>query len=275
MSEKEENKSWIKKIASALSNEPRSKKELIDILREGASRNLVDRNSLAMIEGVLEVHEQKAKEIMIPRSQMITIDYDLPIKEIIKIVINSGHSRFPVIGENKDTVIGILLAKDLLTYYFHNKKLILKDILRIAECIPESKRLDNLLQDFRHKRNHMAIVVDEYGALTGLITIEDVIEQIVGDIEDEHDAIDAPVMRKRADNSYSVKALTTLEEFNEVFNTNFSDNEVETIGGFILKKFGHLPIKGETVKVDNLVFKILKADDRRIFLIQVIPQKTF
>lgn len=264
-------KTWLEKITHAITGEPQTKEEIVEVLRDGVERELLTQSSLTMLEGVLDVHDLRVKDVMVPRSQIIIVKNTMHLEEIVDIVSKSGHSRFPVIGENKDEILGILLAKDLLSFAFSpNKKFNLRDMLRNAEFIPESRRLDALLQDFRTKRNHMAVVVDEYGGITGLITIEDVIEQIVGDIADEHDAIDAPTIQKKVDNTFSIKALTTLEEFNEYFETNIESNEVETIGGFLMKKFGHLPKNGESIIIGEFVFKVVKADSRRIHLLEVI-----
>ena len=267
------NKSWLEKITQIFTGEPKTKEDLIEVLREGANKEIVNHHSLNMMEGVLEVHELRVRDVMIPRSQMVIVKNDMDLQAIIDTVSNSGHSRFPVIAENKDEVVGILLAKDLLNYAFNNEKFSLNNILRSAEFIPEGKRLDTLLQDFRKKRNHIAIVVDEYGGVTGLITIEDVIEQITGDIEDEHDAIEAPLIKKRVDGSFNIKALTELEEFNEYFHADLEDQSVETIGGLLLKKFGRLPEKNETIEIDKFLFKILRSDSRRILSIQVKIKK--
>jgi magnesium and cobalt transporter len=268
-------RSWLEKLGQVLAGEPRDRNELIEIIRDAAERRLLDLNSLGMIEGILQVPELRVRDIMIPRSQMIVIEQDMPLDKILPIVITTVHSRFPVIGENKDEVLGILLAKDLLAYAFDNKikAFNIRDVLRAAVFVPESKRLDVLLQEFRHNRNHMAIVVDEYGGVTGLVTIEDVLEQIVGDIEDEYDTEDDQLIKKYNENSYTVKALTPIEEFNEFFNCDLDDKDVDTIGGLITREFGHLPKRGESVELDAYRFKILRADNRRIHLLQVTPKK--
>ena len=259
-------------MGQALAGEPRDRSELVEILRDATERQLLDPKSLDMIEGVLEVPELRVRDIMIPRSQMVVIEEDMPLQAILPIVMTTVHSRFPVIGDNKDEVLGILLAKDLLAYAFGEKKPFnIKEILRPAVFVPESKRLDVLLQEFRLNRNHMAVVVDEYGGVTGLITIEDVLEQIVGDIEDEYDTDEAQYIRKYSERSFAVRALTPIEDFNEYFSTDFQDKEADTIGGLVLREFGHLPKRGESIEISKFRFKVLRADSRRIYLMQVSP----
>lgn len=268
-------RSWLEKLGQILSGEPKDRQELIEVIRDAAERHLLDLNSLGMIEGILQVPELKVREIMIPRSQMVVIEQDMPLEQILPILITTVHSRFPVIGENKDEILGILLAKDLLAYTFgnHLKPFNIRDVLRPVVFVPESKRLDVLLQEFRHNRNHMAIVVDEYGGVTGLITIEDVLEQIVGDIEDEYDTDDDQLIKQYNDDAYAVKALTPVEDFNKYFNTQLNGKDVDTIGGLITREFGHLPKRGESVEIQGFRFKILRGDKRRIHLLQVIPLK--
>jgi magnesium and cobalt transporter len=241
------------------------------MLRDAAERHLLDLNSLGMIEGVLEVPSLRVRDIMIPRSHMTVIEQHLPLADILPIVIETVHSRFPVIGENKDEIVGILLAKDLLTYAFGHKEsdFRLSELLRPAIFIPESKRLDVLLQEFRRNRNHMAIVVDEYGGVTGLVTIEDVLEQIVGEIEDEYDTDDAELIKKYHNNSYAVKALTPIETFNEYFHAALEDGEMDTIGGLVMHEFGRFPTRGESIDIRGYSFKVLRADNRRVHLFQV------
>ncbi len=270
-------KTWLEKLGTLLGGEPKDRSDLVEILRDATERHLLDSNSLGMIEGVLEVPELRVRDMMIPRSQMVVIEQDMTLQQILPIVITTVHSRFPVIGENKDEVLGILLAKDLLSFAFgKEQKFNIREILRPAVFVPESKRLDVLLQEFRKNRNHMAVVVDEYGGVTGLITIEDVLEQIVGDIEDEYDTDEDHFIKRYSDTSHAVKALTPIEEFNDYFGTSFDNKEVDTIGGLVLSEFGHLPKRGETIEVAGLKFKILRADNRRIYLLQVtsnIPNK--
>lgn len=267
-------RTWLEKIGQVLAGEPRDRQELLEILRDATERRLLDLNSLGMIEGILQVPELRVRDIMIPRSHMIVIEQDMPIDQILPIVITTVHSRFPVIGENKDEILGILLAKDLLTYAFGNptKPFNIREVLRPAVFVPESKRLDVLLQEFRRNRNHMAVVVDEYGGVTGLVTIEDVLEQIVGDIEDEYDTDDDQLIRKYKENTFILKALTPVEDFNEFFNAHLDDKEADTIGGLVTRVFGHLPKRGESVEVNGFIFKVLRGDNRRIHLLQVTPQ---
>jgi len=240
------------------------------VLRSCYERNLLDADALSMIEGVLQVSEMQARDIMVPPSQMDVIDIKESPDQFIPTVIQTGHSRFPVIGESKDNVIGILLAKDLLRYYAGEEEFDVREMLRPVVFIPEAKPLNVLLKDFRRNRNHMAIVVDEYGGVAGMITIEDVIEQIVGDIEDEYDFDDVEdnIVQDKG-GQYRVKALTEIADFNTVLGTHYSDQDVDTIGGLVLARFGRVPKRGEQVSFDNLVFKVLHADSRRIHLLQV------
>lgn len=266
----ETSSSWLKRISQALSKSPKSREQLIHLLREAQRLGSLDADSLRMIEGVLQVSEMCVSEIMLPRSEMIVIHKDATYEEILPIAIKSGHSRFPVIGENKDEVIGILLAKDLLNYRLdeESERFSMKDFLRPAVFIPENKRLGILLNEFRKSRNHIAIVVDEYGGVSGLVSIEDVLEQIVGDIEDEHDVDKDVYIRKHKENAYSVKAITPIEEFNHFFNTQLKDDEYDTIGGLVLQGFGHLPKRGETITIEGISFKVLRANSRRIQVLQ-------
>lgn len=268
-------RSWLEKIGQILAGEPRDRNELIEILRDAAERRLLDLNALGMIEGILQVPELRVRDIMIPRSHMVVIEQEMPLDQILPTVITTIHSRFPVIGENKDEILGILLAKDLLSYTFDNleKPFNIREILRPAVFVPESKRLDVLLQEFRRNRNHMAVVVDEYGGVTGLVTIEDVLEQIVGDIEDEYDTDDDQLIKKYNKNTYAIKALTPIEDFNDYFSATLEDKELDTIGGLVTREFGHLPKRGETVEISGYRFKVLRADSRRLHLLQVIPLK--
>lgn len=262
-----DSRSWSERISQLFSGKPQNREQLITLLRHLQQKDLIDADSLRMIEGVLQVSEMCVSEIIIPRAEMVVIPKDAHFEEISSIVIKSGHSRFPVIGENKDEVVGILLAKDLLEYQT-NERFSLKDILRPPVFIPESKRLNILLHEFRKNRQHIAIVVDEYGGVSGLITIEDVLEQIVGDIEDEHDIDKDTPIRKHKKNYYSIKAITPIEEFNEFFNVNLKDDEFDTIGGLVSKSFGHLPKRGETITIEGIPFTVLRANNRRIQLLQ-------
>jgi magnesium and cobalt transporter len=254
----------LERIGAILMREPEDRDQLLELLQSSYERNLMDADALAMIEGVLQVSELQARDIMVPRAQMDVVDIGDTPEVFLPKVIESGHSRFPVIGENKDDVIGILLAKDLLRYYAGHESNV-REMLRPAVFIPESKRLNVLLKDFRRARNHMAIVVDEYGGVAGLVTIEDVLEQIVGDIEDEYDfdETEAQIMLDR-NGLYRVKAQTSIEDFNSTFGTEFSDDEYDTIGGLLLNRFGRLPKRGEEIELDGLRFRVQRADSRRL-----------
>lgn len=263
---------WLERLNQALLIEPRDREHLITLLRSAQKRNLLDADALSMIEGVLNVSQMQVRDVMIPRAQMIVVDEEAAPEEILPIVVESAHSRFPVIGDNRDEVVGILLAKDLLSYFASQDKndFNIRDMLRPAVFIPESKRLNVLLKDFRASRNHMAIIVDEYGGVAGLVTIEDVLEQIVGDIEDEHDFEHDLYIVKHNENRYTVKAITPIDEFNKDFNTQFSSEEFDTIGGLLIKEFGRVPKRGEEAGIGRFKFKILRADSRRTHLLQLI-----
>ncbi|HWQ39286.1 MAG TPA: transporter associated domain-containing protein [Burkholderiales bacterium] len=256
--------SWLERLGALLMREPEDREQLVELLQRSYERNLLDADALAMIEGVMQVSEMQARDIMVPRAQMDVIDVNEPIEKIIAQAIETAHSRFPVIDENKDDVIGILLAKDLLRYYT-DKDFDLREMLRPAVFIPESKRLNVLLKDFRSNRNHIAIVVDEYGGVAGLVTIEDVLEQIVGDIEDEYDfdETEANIIRDRQ-GQYRVKAQTEIADFNAAFGTEFSDEDFDTVGGLVLAHLGRLPKRGEQFRIGNLSVKVLRADSRRL-----------
>jgi magnesium and cobalt transporter len=259
------NKTWLDRLIRAFGAEPQDREQLLETLREAQQRNLFDNYALAMIEGVFAVMDEQVRDVMVPRSQMVVVEKDASFEEILQIVTPSGHSRFPVIGDSRDEVVGILLAKDLLQYAVSdNERFDLQDILRPAVFIPESKRLNTLLKEFRTSRNHMAIVVDEYGGVAGLVTIEDVLEQIVGEIDDEHDTEEDPNIRPDGDDRYLVKALTEIDEFNEYFNAAFDDEEFDTIGGLILGHLGHMPKRGEEVDIGDFHFTVLGADSRRL-----------
>jgi len=268
-------RSWLERLSFALLGEPKDREQLVELLRDAQQRNLLDPDALAMIEGVLQVAEMQVRDIMVPRAQMVAVERDAQLDTILPVVTESAHSRFPVIGENRDEVVGILLAKDLLAYCGPDgvKDFSVRDILRPAVFIPESKRLNVLLKEFRASRNHMAIVVDEYGGVAGLVTIEDVLEQIVGEIVDEHDIEEDAYIKKHNDNVYAVKALTPIEEFNNYFSSSFSDAEFDTIGGLVMHRFGRLPRRGEVISIDRFRFKVLNADSRRIHLLQMTERR--
>jgi magnesium and cobalt transporter len=263
--------SWAARIKQALMQVPSDTEQLLDMLRAVQHRNLFDSDALAMIEGVLQVDDMQVRDIMIPRSQVVVLARDASPDELLRTIVESGHSRFPVIGDSRDEVIGILLAKDLLLYAFERTdgRLNVRDLLRPAIFIPESKRLNVLLKEFRSSRNHMAIVVDEYGGVAGMVTIEDVLEQIVGEIEDEHDVEEEDTIRKHSEVHYTIKALTPVEDFNEYFNLSLSDEEFDTIGGLVVHEIGHLPKRGERVVIGSLLFKVLRADSRRVHMLQL------
>jgi magnesium and cobalt transporter len=259
---------WLEKLGALLMREPEDREQLGELLRASYQRNLLDSDALTMIEGVLQVSEMQARDIMVPRAQMDVIDIGDSPDKFIPLVIQAAHSRFPVVEKNKDDVIGILLAKDLLRFYAGEEEFNVRDMLRPAVFIPESKRLNVLLKDFRASRNHMAIVVDEYGGVAGLVTIEDVLEQIVGDIADEYDfdeTADDIIAEKNG--AWRVKATTEIGKFNEVFGTRYSDETNDTIGGLLLARFGHMPKRGEQLAVGDIHFKVLRADSRRLHLL--------
>ncbi len=267
-----DHRNWLERLGKSLRTEPADQAQLLELLHNAERRQLIDSSALSMIEGALQVSHMQARDIMIPRSQMVTLNEQSTIEEMLDVIVRSGHSRFPVISDKKDTVIGILLAKDLLRYLnpAHSLPFVLTDVLRPAVLVPESKRLNVLLNEFRHNRNHMAIVVDEYRAVAGLITIEDVLEQIVGEIDDEHDTeeVDNAILEKRPGH-YTIKALTPIEEFNEHFNASLSNDDVDTIGGLISKTLGRLPNPGDEVTIDRFHFTVIKADSRRIHLLEM------
>lgn len=267
---------WLERLGALLLREPEDREQLVELMHSAYERNLLDADALSMIEGVLQVSEMQVREIMIPRSQMDVIDINDPPEKFIPFVIETAHSRFPVVDKNKDDVIGILLAKDLLRYYA-GEEFNVRDMLRPAIFIPESKRLNVLLKEFRSNRNHIAIVVDEYGGVAGLVTIEDVLEQIVGEIEDEYDFDETEdnIIRDRS-GRYRVKALTEISDFNEIVGTDFSDEEYDTVGGLVVSHFGRLPKRGEQIVFSGLKFQVLRADSRRLhtLLVERVPAES-
>ena len=270
-------RSWFERFAQALSGEPRNQTALVEILRDAERRDVLGPDALSMIEGALAVGDMRVRDIMVPRAQMVVIEAGKPPEEFVGAVVESGHSRFPVIGDSRDEVEGILLAKDLLAYFSRNGgrhgggRFDLDDAMRPAVHIPESKRLNVLLREFRASRNHMAIVVDEYGGVSGLVTIEDVLEQIVGEIDDEHDTGDEGLIGAHRDGEFTVKAHTPIEDFNEYFGSTFDDEEVDTVGGLVVRAFGHLPSRTEQVTFDGFRFTVVRADKRRIHLLRARP----
>jgi len=269
------NKSFLRKVMQALTPEPKNKDQLVDVLNDAQNRDLINTETKQMIQGVLDVSEMRVREIMIARSQMVTIDINHKLEEFLPIILESGHSRFPVINEDIDHIEGILLAKDLLAFSFNSQSsdFCLKDIIRPAIIVPESKKVEPLLKEFRSDRYHMAIVVDEYGGVSGVITIEDILEQIVGEIEDETDDEIEEEIKHLAGNVYLVKALTELSDFNEYFNCKFNESDADTIGGIVLHQFNHMPQKGELLTVGHFEFKVLVADSRRMQMLQVSVTK--
>lgn len=277
--------SWFaflaKHLKQRLTNKPENKDQILAILQEAEQQSLLNTDTLLMLESVLQFSEMKVRDIMIPRNQMTTVSIDAEWDELVQIVHDSGHSRFPVLGSHRDEVIGILHAKNLITYQKIPptpplikgerviKKFLLKDILKPVMFVPESKHLDILLKEFRRNRNHMAIVVDEYGSICGFVTIEDLIEQIVGDIEDEFDIDEDAYIKNHSGNEYILKAHMPIEEFNDYFNTDFEMDEFDTVGGMILKKLAHMPKKGEKICINEYNFKVISADTRRIKLLQL------
>jgi magnesium and cobalt transporter len=262
---------WLKRITQSMSGEPRDIAELVEYLREASARDLFDGDALVMLEGVLAVADMQVRDIMVPRSQMVFVERDERPDKLIDLVVESGHSRFPVIGEDRDQILGILLAKDLLRLKSTGEEdFEIREYMRPVVFVPESKRLNVLLKEFRRSHNHIAMVVDEYGGVCGLVTIEDVIEQIVGEIDDEHDVEEDQDIRKERPREFTVRALTPIEEFNRYFAAAFSDEEYDTIGGMLMQEFGRLPRRGETIKVGEFEFRILRADRRRIDLLRVI-----
>ncbi|SHE87717.1 magnesium and cobalt transporter [Modicisalibacter ilicicola DSM 19980] len=269
-------KSWLEKLFSGFfndSDEPNTRDELLTFLREAGPRLGLDQDALTIIQGAFQISDQQTREVMIPRSQVTAIAIDQPPEEYLPVIFETGHSRYPVVGENLDEVLGILLVKDLLPMLQEGGEgerrwVDLRDVIRPAMFIPESKRLNSLLKEIRSTHNHMAIVVDEYGGTAGIVTIEDILEQIVGDIEDEHDTDEDDDIRDMGDGSFSIRALTPIEEFNERFDTHFSDDEFDTVGGLVMQGFGHLPRRGEYTDLKGWRFTVLGADNRRIRLLQ-------
>lgn len=269
-------KSWLEKLFNAFSSdsdEPNSRDELLVFLREAAAKLRLDPDALTIIEGAFQISDQQTREVMIPRSQVTAIGIDQAPEDYLPVIFETGHSRYPVIGENLDEVLGILLVKDLLPLLQVNDgerdRIALRDVIRPAMFIPESKRLNSLLKEFRDTHNHMAVVVDEYGGTAGIVTIEDILEQIVGDIEDEHDTDEEDDIRDMGDGSFAIRALTPIDDFNDRFNTEFSDDEFDTVGGLVMQRFGYLPRRGEQAHLGEWRFTVLGADNRRIRLLQV------
>lgn len=262
---------WLKRIPGFFRQPPDERAQLVESLHDAESRNIIDPDTVAMMEGALLVSEIKVRDIMVPRSEIVYIEEDARPAEFFSRLIESGHSRFPVFDSKRENIIGILLAKDLLAMTQHDEQdFDIDDIVRPVSFIPESKRLNILLREFREKRNHLAIVVDEYGGISGLVTIEDVIEQIVGEIDDEHDLADDDNIRRHRDQRYTVKARTSIEEFNEFFETEWQTDEFDTVGGLVIHELGHVPNRGEEIDYHGFNIKVLRADRRRVRLLRVI-----
>ena len=267
--------SLLERLSSLIMREPGDRAELTQLLRSAYSRNLLDADALSIIEGALTVSEMAVRDIMIPRAQVDFIDINEPVETFVTRVIGTAHSRFPVIDQNRDDVIGVLLAKDLLRYYAGEEEFNVREMLRPAVFVPEAKRLNVLLREFRASRNHMAIVIDEYGGVAGLVTIEDVLEQIVGDIEDEYDFDEASDnILPEPGGRYRVKALTQIADFNAAFGSNLPDEAADTVGGFLIAHLGRLPKRGESVQIEGLRFQVLRADSRRVYTLLVDKPKT-
>lgn len=265
-------KSWLDKVLHAFSTEPKSRDELLEIIKDAADNHLLDAEALSIIEGAMDVSSLHAREIMVPRSQIVALRIDDTIKDMLQQVIESGHSRYPVIGENLDDVRGILLAKDLLPLALNGTdNFNLESVLRSANIVPEGKRVNILLREFREDRYHMALVMDEYGGISGLLTIEDILEEIVGEIEDETDEEEetSDFIKRVSETDFIIKALTPIKDFNTYFNTEFSDADFDTLGGILMQEFGHLPKRNEVVKINNLQFRVLYADNRQIHLLRL------
>ena len=258
-------------LSDLFSDEPANLSDIVTVLKGAAERQLIDLDVLNIVVGALHVGEMHARDVMIPKSSLVVLNEDQELKELLPIIVESRHSRFPVIGESLDDIKGILHAKDLLPLMMEEErqKFSMKDCIRSASVIPESKRLNDLLQEFRSTRNHMAVVVDEYGQVSGVVTIEDVLEQIVGDIEDEHDVDEDTLVTQIEPSIFHVKALMPIEDFNERFATNISEEEFDTIGGIVLQAFGHMPERGEEIEVASINFEVLNADSRRVRLLRV------
>ncbi|MFQ0992804.1 CNNM family magnesium/cobalt transport protein CorC [Gilliamella apicola] len=262
---------WLSQL---FHSEPKDKEELIEVIREAEENELIDPDTLDMIEGVMDIAEQRIRDIMIPRSQIVTIKDNYSLDQCLDIISEHGHSRYPVISEDRDHIEGVLLAKDLLIFIRQGiDDFDLKKILRPTVIVPESKRVDHMLKEFRMQRYHMAIAIDEFGGVSGLVTIEDILELIVGDIEDEYDEVEDRDVRRLSPLVYTVRALTPVEDFNEIFATHFSDDEMDTIGGLVMQHFGRLPLRGESIIIDGYQFKVTIADKRRIIQLHVtIPE---
>lgn len=262
------------RLRRLMRGEPATREDIIEFLQEGRWNSVLDPDEIAMLQGVLEVSQTQVRDVMVPRYQMVVLERDAPKAEVLKTIVESGHSRYPVIGEDRDEVIGVLLAKDILHYFVEtpDQEFDLRKFIRPAIVIPESKRLNTLLKEFRISRNHLAVVVDEYGATAGLLTIEDVLEEIVGEIGDEYDAQEAEPIQKQDGNRFQVLALTRIEDFNTYFSSSLNDEDYDTVGGLVMYELGRLPRRGETVSLGGYRFKVLQADRRRLHTLEVTAE---
>ena len=268
-------RTWWDRLGHLFSGEPRNRNELLEELRAAQSNGLLSVDTLTMVEGAIKVTELDVDDVMVPRAQIVMLAADSTLSDLLATVVESGHSRFPVHGEDKDEILGILLAKDLLKFFGAAEHFDIRAIMRPAVLIPESMRLNVLLEEFRLSRNHMALVVNEYGGVAGLVTIEDVLEQIVGEIDDEHDDEEEPaLMHVQPDGGWLVSALTPIADFNEQAGSAYSDEEFDTIGGMVTSEFGHLPEVGEQIAVGDYLFHVTQADDRRVQQFRVGPKPT-
>jgi len=257
---------WLKRFTQTLAGEPQDREDVLEQLRDASERGVIDAEALLMLEGVLEVSELQVRDIMVPRGQMVFVRRDWTPEQILPVVVESGHSRFPVMDDDRDDIVGVLLAKDLLKLFAarDDERFDIREYMRPVVFVPESKRLNVLLKEFRRNRNHMAMVVDEYGGVSGLVTIEDVIEQIIGEIDDEFDVEEDQNIRKEAEKQFAVRGVTRLEEFNEYFGTQFSDEEFDTVAGLIMKQLGRLPRRGEALNIGGFEFRVVRGDRRRV-----------
>jgi magnesium and cobalt transporter len=265
-----EHRNWLERLTHFVSGEPEDRDDLLELLRTAQKRNLIEQEALSMIEGVLQVSELRVRDISIPRSQMVVVPQDAEIEAIFPLVAETAHSRYPVIGEDRTEVVGILLVKDLLLHSVRNRNRLVREVMRPALFVPDSKRLNVLLMEFRATRSHMAIVVDEYGGAAGLVTIEDVLEQIVGDIEDEYDFGEEEFIFRKTETEFTLKALTPIDDFNEYFEAELTDGEFDTIGGLIAHELGHVPKRGEKLDLGRYRFTVIRADSRRVELLKLV-----
>ena len=270
-----EQKSWLERITQVFAHEPKTRPELLELVREAYDNKLIDSEALSIVEGAIQVADLQVRDIMVPRSQVVTIKLNTPIQDFLPTIIDAAHSRYPVVGETLDDVVGVLLAKDLLPLLAQDsasrQHFDLKELLRPVTFVPESKRLNVLLRDFRANHNHMAVVIDEYGGVAGLVTIEDVLEQIVGDIEDEHDIEEDSYIRQLPSGDYLIKGLTPTEQFNEFFETHVSESDGDTLGALVMQRFGHLPKRKETKTFDGFRWRVVNADSRCVHLLRLTP----